>query len=331
MMRFVDIERPGGPEVLKLKRGALPTFGQDELLIQVAAIGVNRPDIMQREGRYPAPEGASPILGLEVAGFVAAVGRDAGPWRVGQRVCALTNGGGYAEFVSVPAKQCLSVPESLDFVTAAALPEALFTVWSNVYERGALGVGETLLIHGGSSGIGTIAIQMARITGARVYATAGTDAKCRVCEKLGALRAINYREEDFVEVMKQITGRGADVILDMVGGTYIQRNIQAAARDGRIVNIAYQMSPIAEVNFMPVMMKRLTLTGSTLRARSAVEKASIARHVSRKIWPAVLAERIKPIIHKVYPLEEVALAHQELEAGNVIGKIVLVTDKYGIF
>ncbi len=331
MMRFVDIERPGGPEVLKLRRGALPTFGQDELLIQVAAIGVNRPDIMQREGRYPAPEGASPILGLEVAGFVAAVGRDAGPWRVGQRVCALTNGGGYAEFVSVPAKQCLSVPEALDFVTAAALPEALFTVWSNVYERGALGVGETLLIHGGSSGIGTVAIQMARITGARVYATAGSDAKCRVCEKLGALRAINYREEDFVEVMKQITGRGADVILDMVGGTYIQRNIQAAARDGRIVNIAYQMSPIAEVNFMPVMMKRLTLTGSTLRARSPVEKASIARHVSRKIWPAVLAERIKPIIHKVYPLEDVAQAHQELESGGVIGKIVLVTDKYGIF
>jgi NADPH2:quinone reductase len=331
MMRFIDIERPGGPEVLKLKRGALPTFGQDELLIQVAAIGVNRPDIMQREGRYPAPEGASPILGLEVAGFVAAVGRDAGPWRVGQRVCALTNGGGYAEFVSVPAKQCLSVPESLDFVTAAALPEALFTVWSNVYERGALGVGETLLIHGGSSGIGTIAIQMARITGARVYATAGSDAKCRVCEKLGALRAINYREEDFVEVMKQITGRGADVILDMVGGTYIQRNIQAAARDGRIVNIAYQMGSVAEVNFMPVMMKRLTLTGSTLRARSAVEKASIARHVSRKIWPAVLAERIKPIIHKVFPLEEVALAHQELETGDVIGKIVMVTDKYGIF
>ena len=331
MMRFIDTERPGGPEVLKLKRGSLPTFDHDEVLIQVAAIGVNRPDIMQREGQYPAPEGASPILGLEVAGFVAAVGRDAGPWRVGQRVCALTNGGGYAEFVSVPAKQCLSVPEALDFVTAAALPEALFTVWSNVYERGALGVGETLLIHGGSSGIGTIAIQMARITGARVYATAGTDAKCRVCEKLGALRGINYKEEDFVEVMKQITGRGADVILDMVGGSYIQRNIQTAARDGRIVNIAYQQGAVAEVNFMPVMMKRLTLTGSTLRARSPVEKASIARHVSRKIWPAVLAERIKPIIHKVFPLEEVALAHQELEAGNVIGKIVLTTDKYEIF
>jgi NADPH2:quinone reductase len=331
MMRFIDTEQPGGPEVLKLKRGSLPTFGHDEVLIQVAAIGVNRPDIMQREGQYPAPEGASPILGLEVAGFVAAVGRDAGPWRVGQRVCALTNGGGYAEFVSVPAKQCLSVPEALDFVTAAALPEALFTVWSNVYERGALGVGETLLIHGGSSGIGTIAIQMARITGARVYATAGTEAKCRVCEKLGALRGINYQEEDFVEVMKQITGRGADVILDMVGGSYIQRNIQTAARDGRIVNIAYQQGAVAEVNFMPVMMKRLTLTGSTLRARSPVEKASIARHVSRKIWPAVLAERIKPIIHKVFPLEEVALAHQELEAGNVIGKIVLTTDKYEIF
>lgn len=331
MMRFIDIERPGGPEVLKLKRGALPTFGHDEVLIQVAAIGVNRPDILQREGRYPAPEGASPVLGLEVAGFVAAVGRDAGPWRVGQRVCALTNGGGYAEFVSVPAKQCLSVPEALDFVTAAALPEALFTVWSNVYERGALGVGETLLIHGGSSGIGTIAIQMARITGARVYATAGSDAKCRICEKLGALRGINYKQEDFVDVMKQITGRGADVILDMVGGSYIQRNIQAAARDGRIVNIAYQQGAIAEVNFMLVMLKRLTLTGSTLRARSPLEKASIARHVSRKIWPAVLAERIKPIIHKVFPLEEVAQAHQELEAGNVIGKIVLVTDKYGMF
>lgn len=331
MMRYIDIERPGGPEVLKLKRGALPSFGHDEVLIQVAAIGVNRPDILQREGRYPAPEGASPVLGLEVSGFVAAVGRDAGPWRVGQRVCALTNGGGYAEFVSVPAKQCLSVPEALDFVIAAALPEALFTVWSNVYERGALGVGETLLIHGGSSGIGTIAIQMARITGARVYATAGSEAKCRICEKLGALRGINYKEEDFVEVMKQITGRGADVILDMVGGSYIQRNIQAAARDGRIVNIAYQQGAVAEVNFMPVMMKRLTLTGSTLRARSPLEKASIARHVSRKIWPAVLAERIKPIIHKVFPLEEVALAHRELEAGNVIGKIVLTTDKYEIF
>ena len=331
MMRFIDIERPGGPDVLKMKRGALPTFDQDEVLIQVAAIGVNRPDILQREGRYPAPEGASPILGLEVAGFVAAVGRDAGPWRVGQRVCALTNGGGYAEFVSVPAKQCLAVPEALDFVTAAALPEALFTVWSNVYERGALGVGETLLIHGGSGGVGSIAIQMARITGARVYATAGTDQKCRVCEKLGALRAINYKEEDFVEVMKQITGRGADVILDPIGGSYIQRNIQTAAKDGRIVNIAFQEGAVAEVNFMPVMLKRLTLTGSTLRSRSKMEKASIARHVSRKIWPAVLAERIKPIVHKVFPLEEASSAHRELEMGTAIGKIVMVTDKYGIF
>jgi NADPH:quinone reductase len=331
MMRFIDIEHPGGPDVLKMKRGALPTFDQDEVLIQVAAVGVNRPDLLQREGRYPAPEGASPILGLEVAGAVAAVGRDAAPWRVGQRVCALTNGGGYAEFVSVPAKQCMSVPESLDLVTAAALPEALFTVWSNVYERGALGVGETLLIHGGSGGVGSIAIQMARITGARVYATAGSEAKCRVCEKLGALRAINYHEEDFVEVMKQITGRGVDVILDSVGGSYIQRNIQLAAKDGRIVNIAYQDGAVAQVNFMPVMLKRLTLTGSTLRSRSQLEKASIARHVSRKIWPAVLAERIKPIIHKVFPLEEAVAAHRELESGNVVGKIVMVTDKYGVF
>lgn len=331
MMRYIDIEQPGGPESLVLKKGALPTFESDEILIQVAAIGVNRPDILQREGLYPAPEGASPILGLEVAGVVAAVGKDASPWRVGQRVCALTNGGGYAEFVSVPAKQCLPVPENIDFSVAASLPEALFTVWSNVYDRGALGVGETLLIHGGTSGIGSIAIQMARITGARVYATAGSDTKCRVCEKLGALRAINYHEEDFVEVIKQITGRGADVILDIVGGDYIQRNINAAAKDGRIVNIAFQQSSIAEVNFMSVMLKRLTLTGSTLRSRSKTDKAMIARHVGRKIWPAVLAERIKPIIHKIYPMEEVAEAHKELERGGIIGKIVLVTDKYGIF
>lgn len=331
MMRFIDIEQPGGPEFLRLKKGALPTFADDEVLIQVSAIGVNRPDILQREGLYPAPEGASPILGLEVAGVVAAVGKDAGPWRVGQRVCALTNGGGYAEFVNVPAKQCLSVPENIDFTVAAALPEALFTVWSNVYERGALGVGETLLIHGGTSGVGSIAIQMARITGARVYATAGTEAKCRVCEKLGALRGINYHDEDFVDVMKQITGRGADVILDMVGGDYIQRNIQAAAKDGRIVNIAFQQGSVAKINFMPVMLKRLTLTGSTLRSRSKTEKALIARHVSRKIWPAVLAERIKPIIHKVYPLEEAATAHRELEEGGVVGKLVLVTDRYGQF
>lgn len=331
MMRYIDVETPGGPEVLRLKRGALPRFEADEVLIQVAAAGVNRPDIMQRQGRYPAPEGASPILGLEVAGFVAAVGRDAGPWRVGQRVCALTNGGGYAEFVSVPAKQCMQVPESLDFVTAAALPEALFTVWSNVYERGALVVGETLLIHGGSGGVGSIAIQMARITGARVYATAGSDEKCRVCERLGALRAINYHKEDFVEVIRQTTGRGADVILDVVGGSYIQRNIQAAAADGRIVSIAFQEAAVAEVNFMPMMMKRLTLTGSTLRARSRADKAVIARHVSRKIWPAVLAERIKPIIHRIYPLAEAAEAHRELESGEVVGKVVLITDKYEMF
>lgn len=331
MMRYIDFERPGGPEVLQMKRGALPTFENDEVLIQVAAAGVNRPDLLQREGKYPAPEGASQILGLEVAGFVAAVGKDAGPWRVGQRVCALTNGGGYAEFVSVPAKQCMQVPESLDFVTAAALPEALFTVWSNVYERGALGVGETLLIHGGSGGVGSIAVQMARITGARVYATAGTDERCRICERLGALRAINYNREDFVEVIKQTTGRGADVILDPVGGDYIQRNMQAAATNGRIVSIAFQHGSVAQINFMPMMLKRLSLTGSTLRSRSAQEKAVIARHVSRKIWPAVLAERIKPIIYKVYPLAEAAEAHRELESGRVVGKLVLITDKYEMF
>lgn len=330
MMRYIDMTHPGGPEVLTLKRGTLPGYADDEVLIQVAAAGVNRPDILQREGKYPAPHGASPILGLEVAGCIAAVGRDAGPWRVGQRVCALTNGGGYAEFVNVPARQCMWVSENIDFVTAAALPEALFTVWSNVYERGCLGVGETLLIHGGSGGVGSIAIQMARITGARVYATAGTDEKCRVCEKLGALRAINYQREDFVSVIKHITGRGADVILDVVGGEYMQRNIRAAATDGRIVNIAFQQGAVATVDFMPLMLKRLTLTGSTLRARSKQEKAVIARHVSRKIWPAVLAERIKPLIHRVYALAEAGEAHRALESGQVIGKLVLVTDKHDL-
>jgi NADPH:quinone reductase len=328
MMRFIDIEKPGGPEVLRMKRGALPSFEDDELLIEVAAIGVNRPDLMQRAGTYPAPDGASKVLGLEVSGYVAAVGRDCGLWRVGQRVCGLTNGGGYAEFVNVPARQCLPVPESIDFTVAAALPEALFTVWSNVYELGALCAGETLLIHGGSGGVGSIAIQMGRITGARVYATAGSEEKCRLCERLGALRAINYNEEDFVAVMKQITGRGPDVILDMVGGSYIQRNIQCAAKDGRIVNIAYQQSSVAEVNFMPVMLKRLMIAGSTLRSRNKFEKAQIARHVGRKIWPAVLAERIKPIIHKVYPLHEVQAAHAELESGKLMGKIVMVTNRY---
>jgi NADPH2:quinone reductase len=316
---------------MKLKSGPMPNYDSDEVLIQVAAVGVNRPDILQREGMYPAPEDASQVLGLEVAGVIVAVGRSAGPWQVGQKVCALTNGGGYAEFVSVPALQCLAVPDSLDFATAAALPEALFTIWANVYDRGALGVGETLLIHGGTSGIGSIAIQMARITGARVYTTAGTDEKCRKCEKLGALRGINYNDEDFVEVIRQITGRGADVILDMVGGPYIQRNIKAAAQDGRIVNIGYQNSSIAEVDFMPVMLKRLTLTGSTLRSRSGTEKAVIARHIARKIWPAVLAERIKPVIHKIFHLNDVVEAHRELEGGLGIGKIVLVTDQYGLF
>ncbi len=331
MMNYVDIEQFGGPDVMKIKRSAIPTCNSDEVLIQVAAVGVNRPDILQREGMYPAPEDASQVLGLEVSGTITAVGRSAGPWQVGQKVCALTNGGGYAEYVSVPALQCLPVPDSLDFVTAASLPEALFTIWANVYDRGALGVGETLLIHGGSSGIGSIAIQMARITGARVYATAGTDEKCRLCEKLGALRGINYNDEDFVEVIRQITGRGADVILDMVGGSYIQRNIKAAAKDGRIVNIGFQESAIAEVDFMPVMLKRLTLTGSTLRSRSNTEKAIISRHISRKIWPAVLAERIKPVIHKVFHLNDVIEAHRDLERGLGVGKIVLVTDQYGLF
>jgi NADPH:quinone reductase len=332
LMKAVEMQGFGGPEVLKIKHVTIPDVAEDEVLIRVMVAGVNRPDILQRQGKYPAPEGASPILGLEVAGVVVAVGDLVSQWQLGQRVCALTNGGGYAEFVAVPAAQCLKLGDSMDFVTAAALPEALFTVWSNVYERGLLGVGETLLVHGGTGGIGSIAIQMGRITGARVYATAGDDEKCRVCEKLGALRGINYHREDFVSVIKQINGRGADVILDAVGGDYVQRNISAAARDGRIVSIGFEQGAQVNLNLMPMLLKRLTLTGSTLRSRSPQEKALIARHVSRKIWPAVLAERIRPLIHKTFPLDAAAEAHRELESGAAVGKILLTTQSHsGVF
>jgi NADPH:quinone reductase len=325
MMHHITFDAPGPASNLYLSRSPMPKPKTGEVLIEVAAAGVNRPDVWQRLGKYPAPEGASPILGLEVAGRVAALGAGVREFRLGQRVCALVNGGGYADFALAPVAQCFAMPDDLSFIEAAVLPESLFTVWSNVYDRGGLKPGQSLLVHGGTGGIGSIAIQMGRITGARVYATAGSSFKCDICTQLGAVRAINYREEDFVAVIRQATGRGADVILDSVGGSYIQRNIQAAAPDGRIVNIAYSQGSTAQVNFSRVMAKRLTLTGSTLRPRSPAEKAQIAQHVRHKIWPAVCAGRIAPLIAGTYPLAEAAKAHAILEEGLEGGKLVLTT------
>ncbi|MCX2830235.1 NAD(P)H-quinone oxidoreductase [Microbulbifer thermotolerans] len=323
-MRFIDLPEYGGPEVLQLSEGEKPRPAAGEVLIKVAAAGVNRPDIVQRKGLYPPPPGASPIPGLEVAGEVVAVGEGAARWHVGDRVCALTNGGGYADYVTVPAGQCLPVPQGLSPVEAAALPETFFTVWSNVFDRGRLQAGEVFLVHGGSSGIGSTAIQLASQFGARVFATAGSDDKCRACESLGAERAINYRAEDFVEVVRAATDeRGADVILDMVGGDYIARNMKAAAMDGRIVNIAYLQGAKVQVNMLPVMLKRLILTGSTLRPRSAEEKAAIAQALEEKVWPLIEKGKIRPQVYATFPLPEAAEAHRLMESGAHVGKIVL--------
>jgi len=327
-MRYIDMDAPGDPEVLRLKAGDAPQLREDEVLIQVAAAGVNRPDIFQRQGSYPPPPGATPILGLEVSGKIAAVGKGADKQQVGDRVCALTNGGGYAEFVAVPATQCLPVPAGLSLVEAAALPETCFTVWSNVFDRARLQAGETFLVHGGAGGIGTTAIQMARAARARVFATAGSDEKCRACESLGAEKAVNYHQQDFVEVLKAATdGRGIDVILDMVGGDYIFRNIKLAAADGRIVQIAFLKGSKVEVNFMPVMLKRLILTGSTLRPRSAAIKASIAESLRTRVWPKIEAGEIRPQIAATFPLAEAAAAHRLMESNAPIGKIVLTIEK----
>jgi NADPH2:quinone reductase len=327
-MKYIDITEPGGPEVLQLQQGPTPEAAAGELLIKVEAAGVNRPDVIQRMGLYPAPPGASPIPGLEVAGTVAAIGAGVAGWNIGDQVCGLANGGGYAEYVAIPAGQCLPIPKGLSMVEAAALPETCFTVWTNVFDRAALKAGETLLIHGGAGGIGTTAIQMAVAMGATVYATAGDAEKCQACEALGVKRAINYREEDFVEVLKADTDkRGVDVILDMVGGEYLQRNINVAAQDGRIVNIAYLQGSVAEVNFMPVMLKRLTLSGSTLRPRSAEVKRAIADNLRLHIWPAIEAGKVKPLIDATFPLANATDAHSKMESGELIGKIVLTIDE----
>ena len=301
-----------------------PVPGAGEILIKVAAAGVNRPDVLQRQGAYPPPPGASEIPGLEISGEVAALGEGVSLWNTGDKVCALVAGGGYAEYCVVHETNALPVPSGLTMAEAAGVPETFFTVWTNVFERGALKPGESLLVHGGSSGIGTTAIQIASQLGSTVYTTAGSADKCAACEALGAKRAINYREEDFVDVLKQATAKnGVDVILDMVGGDYIQRNIKAAARDGRIVNIAYLNGSKAEVDFMMVMLKRLTLTGSTLRIRPVADKAAIASALKRIVWPLIEAGKVKPQLFKTFPLAQASKAHALMETSAHIGKIVL--------
>ncbi len=326
-MRFIEVVEPGSADVLRMAHMPEPVPGDFEVLIKVSAAGVNRPDVFQRMGLYNPPPGASDIIGLEVSGIVVATGSSVSGWRVGDRVCALTNGGGYAEFVCVPATQCLHAPAPLSFVECAALPETCFTVWSNVFDRACLQPGESLLVHGGSSGIGTTAIQMATLLGSSVYTTAGSDEKCRACEDLGAVKAMNYRTQDFVSELQGITGgRGVDVILDMVGGDYVERNIKVAAMDGRIVNIAYLLGSSVTFNMMPVMIKRLTLTGSTLRAQTSEQKANIAENLRRVVWPAIETRAFKPVISQTFPIELVADAHRLMESSQHIGKIILTFD-----
>ncbi len=322
-MKYISTKNPGDAAQLFIDQGEIPSPAADEVLIRVHAAGINRPDILQRQGLYPPPADASPILGLEVAGEIVACGEQVKRWQLGDKACALVNGGGYAEYSIAPEAQCLPIPESFSFVEAAALPETFFTVWHNLFQRAQLCAGESLLIHGGTSGIGTSAIQLALAFGARVIATAGSAEKCAAITALGAA-AINYRAQDFVAAVKELTaGQGANVILDMVGGDYIQRNFSAAAKDGCIVNIAFLNGSKANVDFMPLMLKRLTLTGSTLRAQSAVAKANIARELEAQVWPLLNAKKIKPIIDSVFPFAQVADAHRRMESNQHIGKIVL--------
>ena len=324
-MAYVRIERPGGPEVLVPDRIPVPEPGPGEVLIKVAAAGVNRPDVLQRKGGYAPPPGASDVPGLEVAGEVVALGADAERWRVGDRVMALVAGGGYAEYCVAPGPQVLPVPGSLSMTEAGAVPETYFTVWTNVFERGRLQPGESFLVHGGSSGIGTTAIQLAAAFGATVLATAGSADKCRACEDLGAKRTINYREEDFVAVAKEATGgKGVDLILDMVGGDYVDRNLKALAVEGRLVQIAWLQGAKVSLDLTPVMLKRLTLTGSTLRARSVEQKGEIARALEARVWPLLASGKVKPLIYRTFPLAEAAAAHALMESSEHTGKIVLV-------
>jgi NADPH2:quinone reductase len=324
-MTAIAIPSPGGPERLVPEQRPLPAPGPGEILVKVAAAGVNRPDVMQRQGLYPPPKGASDIPGLEIAGEVVALGEAVRRYKIGDAVTALVAGGGYAEYCPVHETNALPLPAALSPIEAAAIPETFFTVWHNVFERGRLKAGESVLVHGGSSGIGTTAIQLAKAFGARVIVTAGSKEKCDACLALGAERAINYRNEDFVAATKSTTGdKGAEVILDMVGGDYIERNYEAAAVEGRIVQIAFQASPRANVDFRRIMLKRLTHTGSTLRSRSVAEKAAIALAIETEVWPLIGAGKVKPVIYRTFPLAQAAAAHALMETSQHIGKIVLV-------
>jgi NADPH:quinone reductase len=323
-MKVVEISEPGGPEKLIMAERPVPTPALGEILIKVVAAGVNRPDVAQRQGNYAPPPGASDLPGLEVSGTVVALGSGVSEWAVGDEVCALTPGGGYAEYCATPAAHALPIPAGISLLEAGAMPETFFTVWTNVFDRGRLQAGERFLVHGGSSGIGTTAIQLANVLGARVFTTAGTQEKCKVCEELGAERAINYREKDYVAVLRDLTdGEGVDLILDMVGGDYFSRNLSALNTEGRLVQIAFLAGPKTEVNLVPIMMKRLTVTGSTLRPQSNQAKAEIADGLRRTVWPLVEAGRVKPVMHATFPLSETAKAHQMMEDGDHIGKIVL--------
>jgi putative PIG3 family NAD(P)H quinone oxidoreductase len=323
-MPAVEIRRVGGPEVLTLAERPVPVAGAGEVLIGVAAAGVNRPDVFQRQGTYAPPPGASDLPGLEVAGTILACGSGVTRWRVGDEVCALLAGGGYAAYAVAPEGQCLPRPQGCSMIEAAALPETFFTVWTNVFERGALRAGQSLLVHGGSSGIGTTAIQLGARAGATVYATAGTAAKCAACEALGATRAVNYRDEDFVAALREATGgRGVDVILDMVGGEYVARNLATLAEDGRLVQIAVLQGSRATVDAALVMRRRLTFTGSTLRPRPVADKARIASALEREVWPWLASGEVRPQIFRTLPLAHAAEAHALMESGVHIGKIVL--------
>lgn len=324
-MTAIEITRPGGPEVLRPCRRPIPQPMQGDVLVKVAAAGVNRPDLMQRQGLYPPPPGASDIPGLEIAGTVAALGEGTEGLRLGDEVCALVSGGGYAEYCIAAAPLCLPIPQGLDMTQAASLPETYFTVWTNLFdaERGRLHAGDSLLVHGGTSGIGVAAIQLAREAGAKVFATAGSEEKRRFCEGLGAF-AINYREQEFVEAVKaQTQGRGVDVILDMVGGDYLRRNLACLSPGGRLVQIAFLNGPKTQIDLTPILLKRLTLTGSTLRPRSLEEKTRIGMALRETVWPWLEAGRIRPVVHAVFPLAEAAAAHRLMESGAHIGKIIL--------
>ena len=326
----IEAKGCGRPEVLVPATRPRSAPGAGEVLIEVKAAGINRPDVLQRQGLYPPPKGASDLLGLEVAGHVVATGAGTTRFKEGDAVCALTNGGGYAEFCVAAEDTTLPVPDGLSLVEAAALPETVFTVWHNVFERGSLKPGEWLLVHGGASGIGTTAIQMGWLFGAKVIITAGTAEKTRACEELGALRAINYREEDFVEVVREVTdGHGADVILDMIGGDYVDRDLRAAAIDGRIIQIAFIKGSRVDIDLMRLMMRRLTLTGSTLRAQSIEAKARMARAIEERVWPLITERKLKPVIDSTFKLTDAAAAHARIDDPGHIGKIVLVTEQNG--